>query len=157
MNKIFNPPPNWPENAKATDLDAYPKAPVGWQLYPELDSAYFDSNQLEINTPVLRPEIVPATAAIPERPAQYPLIPVLPGVLKNNEEAKISLAPKQSNPFAKIISWSRRNFNLLAIILGILVIITTIVLFIWLYQFALTSLPEVEIVSLGSRFKHLLT
>ncbi|MDO5644887.1 MAG: hypothetical protein Q4G21_04240 [Dermabacter sp.] len=82
-----------------------------------------------------------ATSSAPVRAAAYPVTVSLPGVLEAGSVAKDTYGfpppPKrESSP-----RW-RRALTWIAALVGLVIAAATIVLFVWLYQYATSSLPS---------------
>lgn len=133
----FNPPPHWPEprekdwkpQAGWMPDPAWPQPPAGWAVQWESDSGAFRSHALSGT------EELSATSARPPAGGEYPIEVDLPGHLVRHTSARTE--PTHGRV-------SSRTWTLIAALIGVLAIVATIVAFIWLYNFAHSSLPQTE-------------
>lgn len=143
MTDRFNPPPNWPEPPHEGWLppeDFRPRPswgpiPAGWRLWlsgrPEAGPS-----------PLMSSEDVPASGARPrERVDTYPVEVLNPGMwtqnhLQDEDYGFPPPKPYRSRPRLRLA------VTIVVTVLGFLLAAATVLLFVWLTEFAIEDLPE---------------
>lgn len=83
-------------------------------------------------------ESVAATSIRADRPVDYPVVVDLPGRVSANASTREVSETTRNRRF------SARTWNLVGAAIGALLVLATIAVFVWLFSFAISSLPSTE-------------
>lgn len=142
----FNPPPNWPEPA-----DPHWEPPAGWQpdsRWPAPPAGWntrWEADTMSSTSAVAGAEDVPATSSRPLPAEEYPLTVDLPGNIRRAPaQSRAATSESTTSSPAGGHTRKKRTWTIIGALIGLCLIVATIVAFVWLYSFAMTSLPSSE-------------